>query len=79
VTSTVRFVAPVKKAWSRRNEIERRFGRLNRYRRLFSGFGQLDVMFKAFLRFALVVEACSSMLAWTFPQLGRTVHRHNNK
>jgi transposase len=41
------------KAWyKRRNEIERLFRRLN-----FSRFDKLDVMFMAFLCFALVVEA----------------------
>ncbi len=46
------------KAWySRRNEIERLFRRLKGFRRIFSRFDKLDVMFMAFLCFALVVEA----------------------
>jgi transposase len=48
----------VKKAWyRRRNEIERLFRRLKGFRRIFSRFDKLDVMFMAFLYFALVVEA----------------------
>jgi transposase len=45
------------KAWyRRRNEIERLFRRLKGFRRIFSRFDKLDVMFMAFLCFALVVE-----------------------
>jgi transposase len=48
----------VKKAWyRRRNEIERLFRRLKGFRRIFSRFDKFDVMFMAFLCFALVVEA----------------------
>jgi transposase len=46
------------KAWyKRRNEIERLFRRLKGFRRIFSRFDKLDVMFMAFLCFAFVVEA----------------------
>jgi transposase len=46
------------KAWCRRrNEIERLFRRLKGFRRIFSRFDKLDIMFMAFLCFALVVEA----------------------
>ena len=46
------------KAWyRRRNEIERLFRRLKGFRRIFSRFDKLDVMFMAFLCFVLVVEA----------------------
>ena len=46
------------KAWyKRRNEIERLFRRLKGFRRIFSRFDKLDVMFMAFLCFVLVVEA----------------------
>lgn len=45
------------KAWyRRRNEIERLFRRLKGFRRIFSRFDRLDIMFMAFLCFALVVE-----------------------
>jgi transposase len=43
--------------YRRRNEIERLFRRLKGFRRIFSRFDKLDVMFMAFLCFALVVEA----------------------
>ena len=46
------------KAWyRRRNEIERLFRRLKGFRRIFSRFDKLDIMFMGFLCFALVVEA----------------------
>jgi transposase len=46
------------KAWyRRRNEIERLFRRLKGFRRVFSRFDKLDLMFTAFLTFALIVEA----------------------
>jgi transposase len=40
-----------------RNEIERLFRRLKGYRRVFSRFDKLDVMFAGFILFALIVEA----------------------
>ena len=43
--------------YKRRNEIERLFRRLKGFRRIFSRFEKLDVMFIAFIHFALVVEA----------------------
>jgi transposase len=43
--------------YRRRNEVERLFRRLKGFRRIFSRFDKLDVMFLAFLRFALIVEA----------------------
>ena len=43
--------------YRRRNEIERLFRRLKGCRRIFSRFDKLDVMFLAFLHFALIVEA----------------------
>ena len=43
--------------YRRRNEIERLFRRLKGFRRLFSRFDKLDVVFLAFLYFALIVEA----------------------
>jgi splicing factor 3A subunit 1 len=41
----------------RRNEIERLFRRLKGFRRIFSRFEKLDVMFIGFINFALIVEA----------------------
>ncbi len=45
--------APYKK----RNEIERLFRRLKGFRRIFSRFEKLDIVFLAFLTFVLIVEA----------------------
>ena len=43
--------------YKRRNEIERLFRRLKGFRRIFSRFEKLDVMFIGFIHFALIVEA----------------------
>ena len=43
--------------YCRRNEIERLFRMLKGFRRIFSRFDKLDVMFTAFIHFALIVEA----------------------
>ena len=43
--------------YKRRNEIERLFRRLKGFRRIFSRFEKLDVMFTAFIYFALIIEA----------------------
>ena len=40
----------------RRNEVEHLFRRLKAYRRIFSSFEKLDVMYRAFLNFALIVD-----------------------
>ncbi|EEE35624.1 transposase, IS4 [Rhodobacteraceae bacterium KLH11] len=42
--------------YERRNEGERLFRRLKGYRRIFSRFEKLDVMYRAFLNFALIVN-----------------------
>ena len=42
--------------YTRRNEIERLFRRLKGFRRLFSRFEKLDVMFVAFINLALLVD-----------------------
>ena len=42
--------------YRRRNEIERLFRRLKGFRRVFTRFEKLDVMFLAFIRFALIAE-----------------------
>jgi transposase len=47
--------------YKRRNEIERLFRRLKGFRRVFSRFEKLDVMFVAFINFALIVEAMRSV------------------
>jgi transposase len=43
--------------YKRRNEVERLFRRLKGFRRVFSRFDKLDVMFLGFVNFALIVEA----------------------
>jgi transposase len=43
--------------YKRRNEVERLFRRLKGYRRIFSRFEKLDVMFLAFISFALIADA----------------------
>ena len=43
--------------YKRRNEVERLFRRLKGYRRIFSRFEKLDVMFTGFILFVLIVEA----------------------
>lgn len=43
--------------YRKRNEVERLFRRLKGFRRIFSRFDKLDIMFMAFIHFALAVEA----------------------
>ena len=43
--------------YRRRNEVERLFRRLKGYRRVFSRFDKLDVLFAGFIVLALIVEA----------------------
>jgi transposase len=43
--------------YRRRNEIERLFRRLKGFRRVFSRFDKLDVMFTGFVLFALIIDA----------------------
>ena len=43
--------------YRKRNEVERLFRRLKGFRRIFSRFDKLDVMFLAFVHFALAIEA----------------------
>jgi transposase len=42
--------------YKRRNEVERLFRRLKGYRRIFSRFEKLDVMYRAFLNLAIIVD-----------------------
>lgn len=48
--------------YRRRNEIERLFRRLKGYRRIFSRYDKLDVMFTAFVHFALISESLRPQL-----------------
>ena len=43
--------------YKKRNEVERLFRRLKGFRRIFSRFEKLDIVFRAFLNFAMIVEA----------------------
>ena len=47
--------------YKRRNEVERLFRRLKGYRRIFSRFEKLDVIFLGFVTFALIVDALLSV------------------
>jgi transposase len=44
-------------AYRRRNEVERLFRRLKGFRRVFSRYDKLDVMFAAFVLLALIFDA----------------------
>ena len=46
-----------KAIYKRRNQIERLFRRLKGFRRIFSRFEKLDVMFTGFIHFVLIVDA----------------------
>ena len=46
-----------KAIYKKRNEVERLFRRLKGFRRIFSRFDKLDVVYLAFVHFALIVEA----------------------
>jgi transposase len=43
--------------YKKRNEVERLFRRLKGFRRIFSRFEKLDIVFLAFIYFAFIVEA----------------------
>ena len=46
-----------KEMYKKRNEVERLFRRLKGFRRIFSRFDKLDVMFMFFIHFALIADA----------------------
>ncbi len=50
-----------KAMYSKRNEVERLFRRLKGFRRIFSRFDKLDVMFMFFIHFALIADALNSL------------------
>ena len=56
-----------KAMYRRRNEIERLFRRLKSFRRIFSRFDKLDLVFLAFLHFALIVEALRYLISVNTP------------
>ena len=50
-----------KTLYRQRNEIERLFRRLKGFRRIFSRFDKLDVMFTAFIQFAFITDMLASV------------------
>ncbi len=46
-----------KELYKRRNEVERLFRRLKAYRRIFTRYDKLDIVFMGFVLFAVIVEA----------------------
>jgi len=54
--------------YKKRNEVERLFRRLKGFRRIFSRFEKLDVIFLAFLCFAFIVEALRVSVNTPCPQ-----------
>lgn len=47
--------------YKKRNEVERLFRRLKGFRRIFSRFDKLDVIFRFFINFSLIVERLISV------------------
>jgi transposase len=47
--------------YKRRNEVERLFRRLKGYRRIFSRFEKLDVLFIGFINFVLIADGLRSV------------------
>jgi transposase len=43
--------------YKRRNEIERYFLRLKRFRKIFTRYDKLDVMFSGFIYFAMIIDS----------------------
>lgn len=46
-----------KERYKRRNKIERYFLRLKRFRRIFTRYDKLDVLFSGFIYFAMIADA----------------------
>jgi len=46
-----------KELYKQRNQVERLFRRLKRFRRIFTRYDKLDVIFLSFVYFALVMDA----------------------
>ena len=47
--------------YKRRNQVERLFPRLKRYRRIFSRYDKLDLIYIGFITFVLITEALRSV------------------
>ncbi len=50
-----------KEMYKKRNEVERLFRQLKGFRRIFTRFDKLDVVFMFFIHFALIVQALNSV------------------
>lgn len=50
-----------KEMYKKRNEVERLFRRLKGFRRIFSRFDKLDVVFLFFITFALIADSLISV------------------
>lgn len=50
-----------KEMYKKRNEVERLFRRLKGFRRIFSRFDKLDVIFRFFINFALIADTLISV------------------
>lgn len=46
-----------KELYKQRNQVERLFRRIKRFRRIFTRYDKLDIIFLAFVYFALIVDA----------------------
>ena len=46
-----------KELYKKRNEIERFFRRIKRFRRVFTRYDKLDIIFSGFILFAMIVDA----------------------
>jgi len=46
-----------KELYKKRNQVERLFRRLKRFRRIFTRYDKLDVIFLSFVYFALIIDA----------------------
>ena len=57
LSTRVRPWAYDREMYKRRNEVERLFRRLKGFRRIFSRFEKLDVLFLGFISFALILDA----------------------
>ena len=49
-----------KERYKHRNEIERYFRRLKRFRRIFTRYDKLDIMFCGYIYFAMIIDAIIS-------------------
>jgi len=50
-----------KEMYKKRNEVERLFRRLKGFRRIFSRFDKLDVVFRFFINFSLIIDKLISV------------------